>query len=618
MTRALLFLTLLAAAAAADFLVNSTYNAQFVVIRNPFTNTTYTFLYPPQGYLCLHGVTFYINVGNTLYYFDGRSITAYAWPGAARFCDSSLTSCYMQRGMVFPLYAFTVVESAPRALYVYNSTTERWEPIFNKRLLPGTLASISPTSPPFQYLANLTFIDTVDNKLKTEEFSVVYYVSSGAWQERGRVICLRVNETLFPFYSSLLHRTVVPLHAAQRGDVYYVLNIEVMWEPVYADGFLFSSAGYYSLINHTTFVARYYIFKKDYSLFEFLRSPYFYLPVGSKTSGAAKIETFGTYSLEAAFFTEKHYAYYLSKPPERVASRSVYLVGENNTIVVASFKGDDGITYAAFPLCPIDKIIFYVSASPYRTVDRIFDTYGAAMIQNNSTKTLYIILIESGIFATDAYKSAQVLWVWRVKPGGAAVVPAVAGYYQLLYALDSPCTGEYLAFAPIPGYRYVFDGETFSLVSEGSQAEWIELFKQLLKLLSSLHNQTTAVLKHPQGYTYSGQSIVSVATSLSSSVQLQNVYAFSIAAQQGSAMAFGGISIPAAASIALALLLAFAVAVGVAKTREDPADRLAAVYAVFVPAVAILSLFFASDLASAAVIAAVLIALAYAVHTARL
>lgn len=126
MTRVLLFLTLLAAAvAAADFLVNSTYSVQFVVIRNPFTNTTYTFLYPPRGYLCLHGITFYINVNNTLYYFDGRSITAYAWPGAARFCDSSFTSCYAQRGMVFPLYAYAIVESAPRALYVYNTTTGR-------------------------------------------------------------------------------------------------------------------------------------------------------------------------------------------------------------------------------------------------------------------------------------------------------------------------------------------------------------------------------------------------------------------------------------------------------------------------------------------------------------
>ncbi|MEM4439604.1 MAG: hypothetical protein QW680_13345 [Pyrobaculum sp.] len=438
------------------------------------------------------------------------------------------------------------------------------------------------------------------------------------------MICLRVNETLFPFYSSILARyigrTVVPLHTAQRGNVYYVLYVyaQSSIDVFKGAGFLFSSAGYYSLINHTTFLVNYLIFRQDFSSSTYLYSQYFYLPIGSKTSGAARIEVYDTYSLEASFFTEKHYAYYLSKPPENFISRNVYLVGENNTIVVAAFRGDDKMAYAAFPLCPIDKIIFYVRTFPYSTVDQIFDRYGAALIQNNSTKTLYIMLIESNIYATDIHKTAQVMWVWRVPPGGAAVVPAVAGYYKLLYAVDSPCVGEYIAFAPLPGYKYSFDGVTFSIVSEGSQAEWIELFKQLLKLLSSLHNQTSTVVKHPQGYTYSGQSVVNAATSLSSSVQLQNVYAFSIATQQGSGMAFGGIVVPAVASVALALLLAFAVAVGVAKTREDPADRLAAVYAVFVPTVVMLSLFFTSDLAAAAVIAAVLIALAYAVHAARL
>ncbi|MEM4964628.1 MAG: hypothetical protein QXT13_10840 [Pyrobaculum sp.] len=432
------------------------------------------------------------------------------------------------------------------------------------------------------------------------------------------MICLRVNETLFPFYSTLLRKTIVPLYTAQRGDVYYVMNVDKRG-PDGANGFLFSSVGYYSLINHTTFVVNYYIFRKDRSSSIHQPYPYLYLPVGSKTNGAARIDVFGTYSLEASFFTEEHYAYYLSKTRGIVRSRNVYLVGGNNTIVVASFRGDNNRTsHAAFPLCPIDKIFFYVRTFPDDTVDKIFDRYGAALIQNNSTKTLYIMLIASGISVTTMYKSAQIMWVWRVPPGDATVVPAVSRNYQLFYALDSPCVGEYKTFAPIRGYRYTFDGNTFSFIGLGNETEWIELFKQLLRLLSSLHNQTYTVLKHPQGYTYSGQSIVNVATSLSSSVQLQNVYAFSIATKQGSGMAFGGINIPAVASIALALLLAFAVAVGVAKTRENPADRLAAVYAVFVPTVAILSLFFASDLATAAVIAATLIALAYAVHAARL
>ncbi|MEM0479397.1 MAG: hypothetical protein QXS16_03670 [Pyrobaculum sp.] len=530
--------------------------------------------------------------------------------------------------MVFPISAYGIVESAPRALYVYNSTTKRWELIFNKRLWPGTLASISSTSPDYYYYANLTFIDVVDNVLKTEKFSVIYYITSSASQMRDYTICLRVNETLFPFYSSLLKRTIVPLYTARRGNVYYVLDVKAQSSinVFKGDGFLFSSAGYFSLINHTTFLVNYYIFKEDFTMFEYPYSEYYYLPVGKKTNGATRIDTYGTHSLEASFFTEEHYAYYLSKPPERSYSRDVYLVGENNTIVVAIFKSDKGMTYASFPLCPIDKIMFYVKVSPYYTVDMIFDRYGTALIQNNSTKTLYILLIESNIYTTKAYKSAQVMWVWRVPPGGATVVPAVAGYYQLLYALDSPCVGEYITFAPLPGYRYSFDGVTFSIVSEGNQAEWIELFKQLLALLSSLHNQTstvvnTVVLKQQQGYTYSGQSIVNVATSLSSSMQLQNVYAFSIATAataQGSGMAFGGISVPTITSIALALLLAFTVATGVAKSREDPADRLAAVYAVFIPTVVLLSLFFASDLATAAVIAAVLIALAYAIHAARL
>jgi hypothetical protein len=261
--------------------------------------------------------------------------------------------------------------------------------------------------------------------------------------------------------------------------------------------------------------------------------------------------------------------------------------------------------------------------STSHTIDQVFDSvYGAALVQNNSTKTLYILLVEA-FAALETHKTAHIRWAWRVPPGGSAVVPAVTGpigsvFYRLLSAVASPCTGQYERFAPNPGQGYAFDGAAFLIAGGGNQAEWIELFKQLLQLLSALHNQTSTVVQNPKGYTYSGQSVVSAATSLSTSAQLQHVYAFSIASQQGSGMAFSGVNIPSIASIALAFLLAFAVAVGVAKTREDPADRLSAVYAVFVPTAVMLSLFFTSDLAAAAAIAAALIALAYAIHAARL
>jgi hypothetical protein len=268
--------------------------------------------------------------------------------------------------------------------------------------------------------------------------------------------------------------------------------------------------------------------------------------------------------------------------------------------------------------------MFWLRTFPfYHTIDQIFDMFGAALVQNNSTKTLYILLVEA-FAALETHKTAHIRWAWRVPPGGSAVVPAVTGpigsvFYRLLYAVDSPCTGQYERFAPNPGQGYAFDGAVFLIASAGNQTEWIELFKQLLQLLSALHNQTSNVVQtNPKGYTYSGQSVVSAATSLSTSAQLQHVYAFSIASQQGSGMAFSGVNIPSIASIALAFLLAFAVAVGVAKTREDPADRLSAVYAVFVPTAVMLSLFFTSDLAAAAAIAAALIALAYAIHAARL
>jgi hypothetical protein len=646
MTRILIFLTLFAAAvAAANLMTNSTYNVQFVVIRNPFDNKNYTYLYPPKDYLCVYRGAFYINVNNTLYHFSGQTITAYAWPGSALFCDSLFTSCVLQRGVVFSLRAYAAVESAQRELYVYNTTTKRWEPIVGKRLVPGIVASISPTSPPpgsvRQYAANLTYIDTADNVLKTGEFTVRYYVTQTLTQPRDYAVCIRVNTTLFPFYSSLLRKTVVALYTAQRadpsyGDISYVLYVEPQggWVVSY-DGFLFSSVGYFSLVNHTTFIAQYTIFSKNSStIFGSLTNsavqPHYYLPVDEKTNAGTEIYVRGTSSIEASFFTEKHYAYYLSKPRSGFPSNHVYLVGESDTLVVAAFKGDNNKTsYAAFPLCPPDKIMFYTVTFPTsHTIDRVFDIYGAALVQNNSTKTLYILLVEA--FSARTYKTtAEVRWVWRVPPGGSAVVPAVwytpvpgsSGgyvYYRLLYALDSPCTGQYKSFAPRPGQIYAFDGAVFLIAGGGNQAEWIELFKQLLQLLSALHNQTSTVVKNPKGYTYSGQGIVNAATSLSTSAQLQHVYAFSIASQQGSYSAFSGVNIPSIASIALALLLAFTVAVGVAKTREDPADRLAAVYAVFVPTVVMFSLFFTSDLAAAAAIAAALIALAYAIHAARL
>jgi len=375
MTRILIFLTLFAAAvAAANLMTNSTYNVQFVVIRNPFDNKNYTYLYPPKDYLCVYRGAFYININNTLYRFSGRSITAYAWPGSARFCDSLFTSCYLQSGMVFPLRTYAIVESAPRELYVYNTTTKMWEPIAGKRLRPGTVASISPTSPPpgssRQYAVNLTYIDAADNVLKTGEFTVRYYVTETLTQERDYAVCIRVNTTLFPFYSSRLGRTLVPLYTAQRadpkyGDVSYVMYVDPQrGGEVASAGFLFSSVGYFSLVNHTTFLVKTTIFSKDLSTFVTLGGSsefYYYLPVGEKTNAGTLIRVTGTWTVEASFFTEKHYAYYyayyLPITYPGVRSNHMYLIGESDALVVAAFKGDNNkTTYAAFPLCPPDKI----------------------------------------------------------------------------------------------------------------------------------------------------------------------------------------------------------------------------------------------------------------------